>query len=595
MKKFVLFIALTISFFSYTAFCQLANHVVIAEIYAGGGNGTGAPYTNDYITLYNPTGSSVDVSTWSLQYSWRVSPAAPVWAKVNLAGSIPSGAYYLIQLRSGGTVTNDLPYYPDATDLTVALKKSVGKVALVNHQTTFIIDPTLPDASIIDFVGYGVTADLWEGTGSCMIAMGDRKGIRRITNSNTTNYNYGSDGSGWDSNDNSTDFYSQNELGLISNQPYATSPLANHVVIAEVFGGGGPSGTYRYDYVVLYNPSAATYDLSTWSLQYYNGATWDVENLSGIISPNAYYLIQLYDGGSGTALPVTPDVIGSINIDVTNGEVALKRDQVQIADGLANPLYTGIYRTIVDFIGYGSVSGYEGTVGPSSSPGLTSSIRRMDNSGSSTYGTNGSGWDLNYNDVNFYSQGSPIPLPVELTSFSASIIKNGVKLNWETETEVNNYGFEIHRSAQNDNWEEIGFVEGHGNSNSPKKYSFIDNGIVTGNYFYRLKQIDNDGTYDYSKVIEINFGTSQVYALNQNYPNPFNPVTSISFQIPTKSSVTLKVYDIVGKEVATLVDEVKEAGSYIMSFNGSGLASGFYIFKLQANDFVEIRKMVLMK
>jgi hypothetical protein len=187
-------------------------------------------------------------------------------------------------------------------------------------------------------------------------------------------------------------------------------------------------------------------------------------------------------------------------------------------------------------------------------------------------------------------------LPVELTSFSASIIKNGIKLNWRTETEVNNYGFEIHRSIRKDNWENIGFVEGHGNTNSPKEYGFLDESVfASGKYFYRLKQIDNDGTYEYSNVIEINFGTSQDYTLNQNFPNPFNPVTSISYQIPTKSNVILKVYDIVGKEVATLVNEFKEAGSYILRFDGSGLASGFYFFKLQANDFVEIRKMVLMK
>ena len=472
MKKFVLFIALTISFFSYSAFCQLANHVVIAEIFAGGGNG-GAPYTADYIVLYNPTISSVDVSTWSVQYSATVFPAVPVWSKVNLAGSIPAGSYYLIQLKTQGANGIPLPYYPDVIDLSIALQKSVGKVALVNNQTTFIVDPTLPDANVIDFVGYG-GADLWEGASRWMTELGDRRGIRRKTNSNTSDYNYASDGSGWDANENSTDFYSQNRLLRIINQPLSTSPLANHVVIAEVYGGGGPSGTYRYDYVVLYNPSAVTYDLSTWSLQYYNGSTWDVENLSGTISPNAYYLIQLYDGGSGTPLPVTPNVIGTTNIDVTNGEVALKRDQVQIPDGNSTPLLTPNQQTIMDFIGYGSVSGYEGTVGPAPSPGLTSSIRRMDNSGGSTYGTNGSGWDLNDNSSNFYSQGSPIPLPVELTSFSASIIKNGVKLNWETETEVNNYGFEIQRSVNNTNaWENVGFVEGHGNSNSPKKYSLL--------------------------------------------------------------------------------------------------------------------------
>ena len=590
MKKFILFIVLLFSFFTFSAFCQLADHVVIAEIYAGGGNG-GAPYLYDYIVLYNPTGSSVDVSGWSVQYS-ATSSVAPSWSKVDLVGSIPAGAYYLIQLNGGGFVGIPLPYHPDVVG-NISLKKSVGKVALVNYDTLHTVDPIL--SNVIDFVGYG-TADLWEGSSRWTSTLGDRKGIRRKTNSNTEDYNYGSDGSGWDSDNNLADFYSQNRLLRIINQPLSTSPLANHVVIAEVYGDGG--GLYQYDYVVLYNPTADTYDLSTWSLQYFNGATWDVEILSGSIAPDAYYLIQLYDGGSGNPLPVTPDVIGSTNIDATDGEVALLRSTTTIPAGNATPLLTINQEDIVDFIGYGSVSGYEGAAGvggPASSP-LTGSIIRNDNSGGNTYGTNGSGWDLNDNSGNFYSESSPSPLPVELTSFSASIIKNGIELNWRTETEVNNYGFEIHRSTQKDNWENIGFVEGHGNSNSPQKYSFLDDNVsVSGKYFYRLKQIDNDGSYEYSNVIEINFGTSQDYVLNQNYPNPFNPVTSISFQIPAKSNVTLKVYDIVGKEVATLVDEVKEAGVYIMRFDGSGLASGFYIFKLQANDFVEIRKMVLMK
>jgi len=189
-------------------------------------------------------------------------------------------------------------------------------------------------------------------------------------------------------------------------------------------------------------------------------------------------------------------------------------------------------------------------------------------------------------------------LPVELSSFSASIIEQGVKLSWTTETEVSNYGFEVQRAMSNVQslqWLEIGFVEGYGNSNSPKEYSFIDENVTGGKYSYRLKQIDNDGKFEYSKVIEIDVGTPLNYELSQNYPNPFNPSTTIKFSIPEKGNVNLLVYNILGEEVAILLNEVKEAGVHTINFDAAELKSGIYFYRLQAADFVETKKMILMK
>ncbi len=199
-------------------------------------------------------------------------------------------------------------------------------------------------------------------------------------------------------------------------------------------------------------------------------------------------------------------------------------------------------------------------------------------------------------------------LPVELSSFSASIIEQGVKLNWVTETEVGNYGFEVQRSVsenQSSAWKNIGFVEGFGNSNSPKEYSFIDENVAGGNYSYRLKQIDTDGKFEYSKVIEIDFSTPLNYELSQNYPNPFNPSTKISFQIVETGFTSLKVYDAIGNEVKTLVNENKPAGTYTVDFSARGgsafggdaytLPSGIYFYKLEAGSFVETKKMMLLK
>ena len=190
-------------------------------------------------------------------------------------------------------------------------------------------------------------------------------------------------------------------------------------------------------------------------------------------------------------------------------------------------------------------------------------------------------------------------LPVELSALSAMIIGSSVKLNWRTETEVNNYGFEVERSETQDprnmEWVNIGFVNGNGNSNSPKNYAFEDNSLLPGKYSYRLKQIDNDGQFEYSKTIEVDFNSPKKFELTQNYPNPFNPVTTISWEIPIEGLVTLKIYDILGKEIYTVTDEYQQAGSYQRNFDGSSLSSGMYFFTLQSGSFIQTRKMILMK
>jgi photosystem II stability/assembly factor-like uncharacterized protein len=186
-------------------------------------------------------------------------------------------------------------------------------------------------------------------------------------------------------------------------------------------------------------------------------------------------------------------------------------------------------------------------------------------------------------------------LPVELSSFTAAHSKSGVLLNWQTETEVNNNKFQIERSSGN-NWISVGEVPGHGNSNSPHSYSYIDKVNNPGTYTYRLKQIDNNGTYEYSKVLTVNVQNSIfTFNLAQNYPNPFNPTTTITYQIPEKDFVTLTVYDILGRKVKTLINEKQETGSYSVVFDASKLASGLYIAQLKTNKFSKTIKMNLIK
>ncbi|MHB8853953.1 MAG: T9SS type A sorting domain-containing protein [Ignavibacteriaceae bacterium] len=190
-----------------------------------------------------------------------------------------------------------------------------------------------------------------------------------------------------------------------------------------------------------------------------------------------------------------------------------------------------------------------------------------------------------------------LPLPVELTSFTASANGSFVTLYWHTATEVKNYGFEIERASTllAANWEKIGFVQGHGNSNSPKNYSFIDTNSVIGSVQYRLKQIDNDGSFKYSQIVEASFMKPDKFELSQNYPNPFNPTTTISYSLPKDSKVVLEVYNTIGQRVATLENGEMRAGNHNVEFNASQLASGIYFYKMQTNGFVSVKKLLLLK
>jgi len=186
-------------------------------------------------------------------------------------------------------------------------------------------------------------------------------------------------------------------------------------------------------------------------------------------------------------------------------------------------------------------------------------------------------------------------LPVELTSFTARIDERNIILNWATATETNNFGFEIQRRSGHE-YTTIGFVEGHGNSNSPKHYNFIDTDIgLSGNYYYRLKQIDIDGTIEFSEEIEVEFFNPSKFELRQNYPNPFNPSTNINFLIPVPGLVTLKVYSILGEEVAELINEFIEARNYEINFSAANLTTGIYIAKLSAGNNIQTIKMSLLK
>ena len=197
------------------------------------------------------------------------------------------------------------------------------------------------------------------------------------------------------------------------------------------------------------------------------------------------------------------------------------------------------------------------------------------------------------------------PVPVELSSFTASSQRGIVHLNWTTVNESNNFGFEVERSTDEVDFQKIGFVRGHNTTSTPQTYSFIDTNVLPGVYYYRLKQIDSDGSFDCSNIIEVEVKTIGVFALQQNYPNPFNCETVIKYQLTQKSRVTIKVFNLFGEEIRTLANKEEQPGYYTVLWDGKddfgkGVASGVYIYRMEAytdkqGNFVSAKKMLLLQ
>ncbi len=190
------------------------------------------------------------------------------------------------------------------------------------------------------------------------------------------------------------------------------------------------------------------------------------------------------------------------------------------------------------------------------------------------------------------------PLPVELSAFTGSQTGSKIVLKWETKTEINNQGFEIERSddPEGGSWSKIGYIKGNGNSNVSNKYSFSDENPLNSNvFYYRLKQIDSDGKYEYSSEIKVELAVDK-FELLQNYPNPFNPSTTISFSLASEEMVSLQIYNILGQLVSEVINQKMKAGLHKVRFDATGLASGVYIYRLDVQDkYSSVKKMNLIK
>ncbi len=202
-----------------------------------------------------------------------------------------------------------------------------------------------------------------------------------------------------------------------------------------------------------------------------------------------------------------------------------------------------------------------------------------------------------------FTGGEEDVLPVNLSYFNSSVSSRNVTLNWQTSSENNNAGFEVqrksieHGTVNGEQWKNIGFIDGNGNTSKPAAYTFEDRNLLTGKYKYRLKQMDYNGNFEYYELAgEVEVGVPAKFELSQNYPNPFNPTTKIDFALPVDSRVTLIIYDITGREITRLLNnEFRKASYYTVEFKGSTFSSGVYFYRIQADKNIMTKKMVLIK
>jgi len=349
--------------------------------------------------------------------------------------------------------------------------------------------------------------------------------------------------------------------------------------------GDGTINTSQDEFIEFVNNELYSIDISGWTIS-------DSVQVRHTFSPGTIIspgnVITVFGGGTPTGIPGLTQTVASFGgLGLNNGSDSII---VKNTNG-----------TVVVRLGYGSEGGNNQSI--ARNPDVTGVFVQH-----KSIITN----PVEYSPGRFNTDGSP--LPVELTSFTAAVLEAKVILNWQTAMEVNNYGFEIERNTRlsplsrgvvnvNAVWEKIGFVNGNGNSNSPKSYSFVDEKIYAGEYSYRLKQIDNDGQFEYSKTVDVSLIKPDAFLLEQNYPNPFNPATKIKYTIPSVTLrqaqgdilVSLKVFDVLGNEVATLVNEHQQPGNYEVEFNADKLSSGVYYYQLRADNFVETKKMLLLR
>ena len=308
----------------------------------------------------------------------------------------------------------------------------------------------------------------------------------------------------------------------------------------------------------------------------YYQAVGFTDNMNGLIASNGNNIMKTTNGGTSwqaTNIPSGVTTFAGININ------AIKSGSNEIRLSLNETTGYRMFRTT----NYGT-NWTEETLPPEASTNGVQHMRFL-NSNLGFAGC-GLGYVIKYTGV----------VPVELTSFTGNVNNLGqVVLNWETASELNNHGFEVERRTETSEFRTVGFVQGNGTTSETKSYIYIDVTAENGINFYRLKQTDFDGRFEYSPEIEVDVNGPLSFNLAQNYPNPFNPSTSIKYSVPESGNIRLSVFNIVGEEVAILVNGFSQSGIFEVSFDASSLPSGIYLYKLESANSVQTKKMTLLK
>ncbi len=560
MKKFlILFVMLfCITLMNVTTLGQRANHLVISEVRYG----TTSSVNDEFVELYNPTNASIAVSATTLYLKKIASTGAitGITLTINTA-SVPAHGFFLI----GQTGTTGLPTGGlDATYSTSSALIANGGVFITSTSANTI------NSNFIDGVTWGtaVQPSGW-GEGTNASDPGNDKSIERkarVGSTEATMAASGSDvtnGSSFDSNNNSSDFVVQSTPVLQNSGSSSEVPSSS-----ETQSIGGSTGNNYF----IVGDGTNSYQVNINITSSGSGGNTSVTAHTGATSANSSELsgkkiIDLYYTLSSSASGIT----STIELDYMKSQY----------DAISSPVLAEANMFLARRSGTNTYENFSRGAGSSVSSATANGMVQA------TGATSFSDW--------FISADNTAPLPVELTSFASSVSDNEVTLKWSTATEVNNYGFEILRSAQNDNWEKIGFVQGNGNSNSPKNYTFTDEPTGGKEFQYRLKQIDFNGVFEYSGITTAVLENVSEFKLDQNYPNPFNPITRISYTLPVRTSVKLRVYDLLAQVIAELVNGIQETGRYEVTFDGSNLPSGAYFYKLEAGSYIEVKKLLLVK
>lgn len=583
-------------------FIVLFNPLFFAGTYSGGSGTSESPYQianlNDLAELSGASGdwnkyfiqtANIDASSTS---SWNGNAG---WSPVGSSGSNFTGSYNGQSYTVSGLSINRSAYnqgffgYTNGatikniglTSVNISGNGNVG--ALIGYASASAVSSCYCTGNVSGYYGYigGLIGDC---ANSCTI----------YNCYSTTGVSGGTSGSG---------AYTGGLIGRMTGSTIDTSYHTTGSVSGRDYVGGLVGGCHSSTITKSYSTGSVSgtqdvgglvgYNAATLSNSYSRASTSNSGSIQGglVGRHDTYAMSNCYSTGAPSGGTSIGGLIGAI---VNAGSVSSSfwdtetSGQLSSAGGIGKP--TTEMKTLSTF----------------TDAGWSSSLWNLD-----------AGYNDGYPHLDWQNPGGS-PLPVELISFTANVGTDFITLHWQTATEVGNYGFEVEKAVGSastslstrkqsavSNWEKVGFIAGAGNSNTSKNYSFVDSDVTSGKYFYRLKQINTNGSFEYSNEIEIEITQPKEFSLYQNYPNPFNPTTTIKYSISLLHTplsggigggfVTLEVYDILGNEVATLENEKKSAGNYEVKFDASNLASGIYLYKLQSGEFVSVKKLMLLK